>query len=142
MALFLQIRAGFWRMYVRQRAFGASSLKVLYAQSPHELEPLLFHFIHIFQRVPYFYSHSIENGKTPDFHSDFREMMYLEIQFYLTEEMPSFAGFASQNRNPPFRINLKSISGIEEWGGLISLCKTDNEEGGIMSGAWPWPGKF
>lgn len=69
-------------------------------------------------------------------------MTSLEVQFYATDEMPSFAGFASQNRNLFFRINLKSISGLEEWGGLISQYRIGNEEAGIVSEPWPWPRKY
>lgn len=99
----------------------ASSLMVVYAQDTQELEPLvvLFSVVHIFLRAPYFHSPSTENGKIPSFHPDSRKMTSLEVQIYATEQMPSVAGFASQNGNPYFRINLKSISGIEEWGGLM-----------------------
>lgn len=121
LALFLQISPGFWKMDVRQRAFGASSLMVLHAQDPHELEPLVVLFHPHFTEGNIFHSHSTENGKISDFHSDSRKMTSLEIRYYATEEMP---GFASQNRNPSFRINLKSISGIEELGGRDSSLNT------------------
>lgn len=97
LAVFLHISPGFWKVGVRQRASDASSFMVLYTEDPHELEPLvvLFH-SHFPTSISYFHSHSTENGKISNFHSDSRNMTSLDIQFYATEEMPSFAGFMSQ----------------------------------------------
>lgn len=139
LALFLQISPGFWKMDVRQRAFGASSLMVHMPKIPMNWSPWLFCFIHILLRVIYSIpiQQKIEKylifililGKWHLWKYSImplrrRQALHLKTGTHLSE------------------LTLNSSLGLRNWGGLISQYKTDNKEAGIVSGTWPWPGKF